>query len=177
MPSYLSTALGINLLSSVLYASLPWLIATVTDLLIGGVTVDWLLEHGWNGSTVRRTVLVIGMLFGLGIFGVASATTAKVAVFWISLSLAGLAAAAPVAWSIPSLIAPRESVGRIGGIVNFFSQVTAIAAPIVTGYIVQVTHSFKGAFLVAALYLVIGIAGYLFLLGRIEGIPEPRAAI
>lgn len=176
MPSYLASALGIDLLHSVMYASVPWLIATVTDLAIGGVLVDALLQRGWNGSAVRRFVLIAGMIFGVGIFGVAGASSAKVAVFWISLSLAGLAAAAPVAWSIPSLIAPRESVGRIGGIVNFFSQITAIAAPIITGYIVQLTHSFKGAFVVAAVFLVIGIAGYAFLLGKIEPIPEPVGA-
>jgi len=176
MPSYLASALGIDLLHSVLYASVPWLIATVTDLAIGGVLVDALLQRGWNGSAVRRFVLVAGMIFGVGIFGVAGASSAKVAVFWISFSLAGLAAAAPVAWSIPSLIAPRESVGRIGGIVNFFSQITAIAAPIITGYIVHLTHSFKGAFVVAAVFLVIGIGGYAFLLGKIEPIPEPNRA-
>lgn len=171
MPSYLSMALHIDLLHSVLYTSVPWLIATVTDLAIGGLLVDSLLRRGWHG--VRRFVLIAGMCFGVGIFGVASAHTPQTAVFWISFSLAGLAAAAPVAWSIPSLIAPRESVGRIGGIMNFWSQVAAITAPILTGYFVALTHSFRGAFVVAAAFLVIGIAAYAFLLGRIETIPEP----
>jgi sugar phosphate permease len=173
LPSYLSMALHINLQRSVLYASLPWLVATVTDLLIGGLLVDWLLQHGWNPSAVRRVVLVVGMMFGVGIFGVAGARTAPAAVFWISFSLAGLAAAAPVAWSVPALIAPRESVGRIGGIVNFWSQLAAVTAPIVTGYIVDWTRSFRAAFLVAAVFLVLGIAGYAFLLGKIEPIAEP----
>ena len=173
MPKYLSMTLHIDLLHSVLYTSVPWLIATVTDLAIGGLLVDALLQRGWNGSSVRRVVLIAGMCFGVGIFGVASAHTARTAVFWISFSLAGLAAAAPVAWSIPSLIAPRESVGRIGGIMNFWSPVAAITAPVITGYFVDLTHSFRGAFVVAAAFLVIGIAGYAFLLGRIEPIPEP----
>lgn len=171
MPSYLSMSLHIDLYHSVLYASLPWLVATVTDLAIGGFLVDTLLQRGFSG--VRRAVLIVGMMFGVGIFGVASAHTPATAVFWIGLSLAGLAAAAPVAWSIPSLIAPRESVGRVGGIMNFFSMVASIAAPIFTGYVVDITHSFKGAFVAAAVFLVIGIAGYIFLLGRIEPIPEP----
>ena len=176
MPSYLATALGIDLLHSVLYAGLPWVIATITDLLIGGLLVDALLERGWNGSSVRRFILVAGMIFGVGIFGVAGANSANAAIFWISFSMAGLAAAAPVAWSIPALIAPRDSVGRIGGIMNFFSQVTAIAAPIITGYIVQLTHSFRGAFLFAAVFLLIGIAGYAFMLGKIEPVPEPPSS-
>jgi MFS family permease len=173
MPSYLSMAMHIDLLHSVMYTSVPWLIATITDLAIGGLLVDKLLKRGWNGSSVRQVVLVVGMMFGVGIFGVASARTPQQAVLWISISLAGLAAAAPIAWSIPSLIAPRESVGRVGGIINFFSQIAAITAPIITGYIVEITHSFKGAFVGAAVFLVVGIVGYVFLLGRIEAIPEP----
>ena len=98
---------------------------------------------------------------------------AEAALFWISLALGGLAAAAPVAWSIPSLIAPRESVGTVGAIMNFASQLAAIAAPIVTGYIAQATHSFAWAFAAAAAFLLLGIAGYVFLLGRMQPIPEP----
>jgi MFS-type transporter involved in bile tolerance (Atg22 family) len=76
-----------------------------------------------------------------------------------------------VGWSIPSLIAPRGSVGTLGGILNFSNQISGIAAPIVTGYLVTARHSFVLAFSVAAVYLVIGIAGYIFLLGDIEPIP------
>ena len=89
------------------------------------------------------------------------------------MSIGGLSAASPVGWSIPSLVAPRESVGTLGGIVNFCNHLAGIAAPIVTGYIVKATNSFSGAFLAAAGFLLIGIAGYVFLLGRIEAIPEP----
>jgi MFS-type transporter involved in bile tolerance (Atg22 family) len=77
-----------------------------------------------------------------------------------------------VGWSIPSLIAPAGSVGRLGGILNFGGQLSAITAPIVTGYIVSNTHSFAWAFAVATAFLFIGIAGYVFLLGRIEPIPD-----
>jgi len=41
------------------------------------------------------------------------------ALLWISMSIGGLSAAAPVGWSIPALITPRASVGKVGGIVNF----------------------------------------------------------
>jgi MFS transporter, ACS family, D-galactonate transporter len=71
------------------------------------------------------------------------------------------------------LIAAREIVGTLGGIMNFGSQLSAIAAPIATGYIAQATHSFFWAFGAAAVFLVIGIAGYILLLGRIETIAEP----
>ena len=173
LPSYLSIALGIDLLHSALYTSVPWLCATFTDLVFGGWLVDALIRRGWNSNLVRQSVLVGGTVLGLGIFGAARAHTSTAALFWISLSISGLAAAAPVGWSVPSLIAPLESVGRLGGIVNCCSQLSAISAPIITGYIVARTHSFAGAFIAAAVFLLLGIAGYVFLLGRMDPIPEP----
>ncbi|HVJ07356.1 MAG TPA: MFS transporter [Acidisarcina sp.] len=172
LPSYLSMAMHISLLHSVTYTSVPWAFATITDLFVGGWLVDALVRRGWNESRVRQIVLVTGTSLGLGILGAAYSHTPQAALFWISLSIGGLGAAAPVAWSIPSLIAPRESVGKVGGIINFGNQIAAIAAPIFTGYIAAITHSFAWAFATAAVFLLIGVAGYVLLLGRIETIPE-----
>ena len=172
LPSYLSTALHVNLHDSVLYSSVPWIFAALTDFFIGGWLVNDLIGRGYNASRVRQIVLVVGTAFGLGIFGAVQAHTPASAIFWITISLGGLAAAAPVGWSIPSLIAPAGSVGRLGGILNFGGQLSAITAPIVTGYIVSNTHSFAWAFAVATVFLFIGIAGYVLLLGRIEPIPN-----
>ena len=164
LPSYLSQALHIDLLHSFLYTGVPWLIATATDMLIGGLLVDALVRRGWNASRVRMTVLVTGTAFGLGIVGAGWSHTPAQALAWISISIGGLSAAAPVGWSVPSLIAPKGSVGRVGGILNFSNQLSGVAAPIITGYVVQTRHSFAGAFVVAGAYLVIGICGYIFLL-------------
>ena len=174
LPTYLSFAHHVDLLHSVMYTSVPWLFATLTDLVVGGWLVDALIQRGWDASRVRQTVLVIGTSFGLGILGAAHAPTPRAALFWISISLGGLASAAPVAWTVPSLIAPRESVGRLGGIVNFCGQLGAISAPIVTGYVATVTHAFSSAFAAATGILLLGIGGYIFLLRRIEPIPEPQ---
>jgi MFS family permease len=171
LPSYLSSALHINLRDSFLYTGVPWLSATVVELIVGGWLVDFLVQRGWNSSRVRKVVLVGGTAFGLGILGAAHAHTAGQALFWISISISGLSAASPVGWSIPSLIAPRGCVGKVGGIMNFSNQLSGIAAPIVTGYVVAATHSFAWAFGVSAAYLLVGIAGYIFLLGRIEQLP------
>ena len=173
LPSYLSSALGVDLLHSALYTSVPWLFATFNDLVVGGWLVDALIQRGWNPIRVRQVVLIGGTAFGLGILGAARAHTPVTALLWISISIGGLSAASPVGWSIPSLIAPRESVGTLGGILNFCNQLAGIAAPIVTGYVVQATRSFSWAFVAATIFLFVGIAGYVFLLGQIEPIPEP----
>ncbi len=171
LPSYFASALHIDLLHSFLYTGVPWLVATLTDLAVGGWLVDALIQHGWDANRVRRIVLVGGTTLGLGILGAAHAHTAGRALLWITISIGGLSAAAPVAWSLPSLIAHSHSVGKVGGIINFSSQLSGIAAPVITGYLVAARHSFAWAFGASAVYLIIGIAGYIFLLGRIEPIP------
>jgi MFS transporter, ACS family, D-galactonate transporter len=173
LPAYLSSALHVDLLHSFIYTSVPWFAATATDLAIGGFLVDFLVQRGFSQSAVRRTVLIGGSAFGLGILGAAHAHSPSQALIWITVSLSGLAAAAPVAWSLPSFIARRQDVGKVGGIINFSGQVSGIVASILTGYLVSAHHSYASAFAVAAGYLAVGIAGYLFLLGRIE---QPRLA-
>ena len=175
-PSYLSAALHIDLLHSFLYTGVPWLFATATDL-TGGWLADHLIHRGHDPSRVRKTIIVVGTAFGLGILGAAHAHTATRALLWISISIGGLSAASPVGWSVPSMIAPRGSVGTVGGIINFSNQLSGIAAPIITGYVVAATHEYAWAFGISAIYLLIGIASYIFLLGRIEQIsPEPVVA-
>jgi ACS family D-galactonate transporter-like MFS transporter len=177
LPSYLSSALHIDLLHSFLYTGVPWLFATATDL-AGGFIVDHLIKRGWDASKVRKTVMVAGMFFGLGIFGAADAHTATRALIWISISLGGLSAAAPIGWSVPSLIAPRGSVGTVSGIINLSNQLSGICAPIITGYVITMTHSYFWAFAIASIYLLVGIASYIFLLQRIEPVPpEPTILV
>jgi ACS family D-galactonate transporter-like MFS transporter len=175
LPSYLSSAMHIDMLHSAFYTAVPWLFATIVELLVGGWLVDALVQRGRNSIRVRQAVLIGGTSLGLGILGAAFSATTAVALFWISVSIGGLSAAAAVGWSIPALIAPNESVGSVGGIMNFVTQISAISAPIVTGYIVDRTHSFAWAFGVAAIYLAVGVASYIFLLGDIEPVPEPVA--
>ena len=135
LPSYLTLALHIDAYHSFLYTSLPWLVATFGDLAVGGWLVDALIRHGYDASRVRQAVLIGGTTFGLGILGAAHAHNATQALIWISISIGGLSAAAPVGWSVPALIASRNNVGRVGGIMNFSNQVSGIAASTITGYL------------------------------------------
>jgi ACS family D-galactonate transporter-like MFS transporter len=168
LPSYLASALHVDLLHSFLYTGVPWLFATVCDL-GAGLTSDALIQRGWDASRV------VGTAFGLGILGAVHAHTSVQALFWISVCIGGLSAAAPIGWTIPSMISPRGSVGTVGGIINFSGQISGIAAPILTGYVLFATGSYLWVFGIAAIYLAIGIASYILLLGKIEPVPAEAA--
>ena len=85
------------------------------DLVIGGWLIDHLIARGYDETPVRKSVLILGMLLGLAVFGATVTTDPVWAIVWISIALSGLTAAAPVGWSIPSLIAPAGEPGRSAG--------------------------------------------------------------
>lgn len=176
LPGYLVHTMHMSILTSAGYAAIPWGVATVSDLVVGGWLIDHLIARGRDETRVRKGVLVAGMLFGLAVLGATQTTNPVWAIFWISIALGGLAAAAPVGWSLPSLIAPKGGVGTIGGIMNFVNNLMGVAAPIVTGYIVGATDSFTNAFMIAGVILAVGIVSFVFVMGRIENIAEPEDA-
>jgi ACS family D-galactonate transporter-like MFS transporter len=172
LPTYLVQTMHMNIIRSAAFTMIPWSFATITDLAIGGWAIDFFIKRGNDETVVRKTILVLGMLTGLMVFGAVFTTDRFWALLWITISLCGLAAAAPAGWSIPSLIAPRGGNGTVGGIMNFLNSMMGITSPIVTGFIVLKTGSFSSAFVVAGVVLVIGIFFYVFVLGRIEPVPD-----
>lgn len=176
LPGYLVQTMHMSILKSATFTAIPWTCATVADLIVGGWLIDHLIARGHDETRVRKTVLVAGMCGGLAVFGATTTTDPIRAIAWISVALSGLAAAAPVGWSLPSLIAPRGGVATVGAIMNFANNMMGVAAPIVTGWIVGKTQSFSNAFFVAGVVLVLGIAAFIFMLGRIEPVPEPSSS-
>ncbi len=157
------------------YASpIPWVVTSITDVVIGGWFVDALITRGYDATKVRKILLTAALVLGIAVIGAAFTTDANVAIIWISIALVGLAFDAPNGWSIPGLIASRGTVGTVGSIMNFFNNLAGIVAPIAAGFIFEYTGSFAANFLEAGAILMLGIVCFLLLLGRIEQIQQPE---
>jgi sugar phosphate permease len=176
LPTYLQSTFGINILKAGGYVLIIWGVGTLTDLIVGGWLVDYLIQRGYDANRVRKTVLIAGLVLGFAVIGAAYTKDINVAVFWITLSVAGISFHAPVGWSIPALIAPANSTGQVGGIMNFLNNVAGFFAPTITGIIVAQTGSFNIALITAAVILIVGIFSYVVVLGRIDKVPEPALA-
>jgi ACS family D-galactonate transporter-like MFS transporter len=176
LPTYLQSTFGINILKAGGYVFLIWGVGTLTDLIVGGWLVDYLIKRGYDANRVRKTVLIAGLVLGFAVIGAAYTKDINVAVFWITVAVAGISFHAPVGWSIPALIAPANSTGQVGGIMNFLNNVAGFFAPTITGIIVASTGSFNIALITAAVILIVGIFSYVVVLGRIDKVPEPAVA-
>src|SRR5436190_5286619 len=74
LPGYLQTQLHASVLKSGLYLIIPWLVAAVTDVVVGGIRVDRFISNGADPTKVRRTFFTIGMLLGTTAIGAAFTT-------------------------------------------------------------------------------------------------------
>jgi MFS family permease len=160
-----------SILKSASFTVIPWLVATIAQFIVGGWLVDRLVQRGHDETRVRKTAIIFSLATGLAVIGAAFTHDVFWALVWITIAVSGLTTASTIGWSFPSLVAPRGGSGMVGGIMNTANSMMGTVAPIVTGYVVQTTGSFSGAFLIAAGVLVAGLCFYGFLLRRIE--PEP----
>lgn len=173
LPGYLEHRFGVNLLKGGFYTMIPWLVAVIAQFVVAGVLMDrWVARTG-QVTKVRRIVLVVSMLASLAVTGAAYSQSIAVAIVFLSVGAAGLAVSVPAGASIVSLIAPEGYTGTLGGVVNFIANLIGIAAPIVTGAVVDRTGSFAGAFIVTGAVLIAGIFCYTVVLGKMDRMPAP----
>ncbi|MEU9123489.1 MFS transporter [Streptomyces sp. NPDC048506] len=156
MPVYFQREFGVALGSAGLYSMVPWLVATVAELVCGGWLVDRMVRGGGDAVAGRRPVLLGGLALGATIGCAGWADSPLGAVFWMSLSLGGLAVAAPVAWSLPGLLAPPDAVGAVGGLMNFANTLATTGGVLLTGWLAEITGSFDAPLAFAVVVLVVG---------------------
>ncbi len=80
LPSYLQNQLHASVLKSGLYLIIPWLVATITDICIGGILVDRLTRSSNDPSRIRKILFAVGMVLGMAAIGAAFTKDVNVAV-------------------------------------------------------------------------------------------------
>jgi ACS family glucarate transporter-like MFS transporter len=85
------------------------------------------------------------------------------AVWLLTLSLCGLGIASPNTWTLTQAVCSRNVVGTVSGMQNFGGNVGGSIAPLLTGFIADVTGSYVLALSLCGVVLVLGMAAYLLL--------------
>lgn len=171
LPTFFKNEFQVDLLSSSLLTAIPWLIASVTGVAVGGFLVDHLIRRGMRPERVYKGVIIIGMLIGFSFLGAIFTGNPIWSMIFISIGLAGISATAPVGWTIASKISPPGVQAQTSSIVNFSNNLFGgIIAASLTGYIADLTGSFNVSFFIAGAVLAIGLFFYTYVLGDIKTI-------
>lgn len=163
LPGYLQAQQGLSLGKTGWVAAIPFLAAAV-GMWANGLVVDALARRGYDLAKTRKTAIVVGLvLSALGTLLVVQSSSPAQAVAYISMALFCVHFAGTSAWGLVQVMVSENKVASVAAIQNFGSFVFASFAPVVTGWVVDTTHSFNLALVIAACVTFTGALCYFFI--------------
>lgn len=162
LPSYLMDYQHLDVKSMSIIGVIPWLGAAV-GFLGGGFITDWLGKRLNNVILARKIILTIGLgVAALCVMLVTRVDTMALAVTCITVSSVFLFVTPQICWALIQDIVPKSRVGGTGGFVHLLANLAGIAAPSVTGLLVQYGGGYSSAFLLAAAVAAAGMLVVVF---------------
>lgn len=175
-PIYLSRARHLSIVSVGILAAVPALCGFFGGIL-GGVASDHLLHAGYSLSFARKAPIVMGMALATSMIGCNYVSTRLMVMVLMSLAFFGKGFGA-LGWTVISDTSPKGFVGINGGLFNLIGNLAGVTTPIIIGYIVGRTGSFRDALVFVGATAVMAIVAYLPIVGeirRIEDVPPNLA--
>ena len=157
-------------------AALPALFGSIGGIL-GGWVSDLLLRSGRSLSFSRKTPIVVGMALAMTMMLCNFVDTQWGIMVIMSIAFFGKGFGA-LGWTVISDTSPKGMVGLNGGMFNLCGNIAGITTPIVIGYLVQRTGSYRYALIYVGLTALLAIASYLIVTGPIRRLtPEELGAV
>ncbi|MHC5226021.1 MFS transporter [Ignatzschineria sp. LJL83] len=162
-PRFLQDQFDYNLSSLWYMGMIPWVGACFT-VLIGGRFSDWLFQKTGKLRIARSVFAAIVLLLTtLCFLSVNLVTSAAAVIALISIGNALNALANTVYWTVVIDTTPTNKIGTYSGMMHFLSNIGAVLAPTLTGYLVS-QSGYSAMFTAAA--VVTGIGMFSMLLVR-----------
>jgi ACS family D-galactonate transporter-like MFS transporter len=172
-PTYLVQARGMSFVKAGFLASLPFLAAFV-GVLCSGLLSDAMVRRGASLGTARKVPIVTGLLLSISIIGANYVEEPALIIAFLTLAFFGNGLAS-ITWSLVSAIAPERLLGLTGGVFNFVGNLSGITVPIVVGYLAR-DYGFSAGLTYIAVLALLGALSYVFVVGRVERLPDTSAA-
>ncbi len=139
---------------------------------ISGVAAGWvsdrLIARGGTPTRVRKTFCGVGLLFSTLILPVSVIDNDRVAMVLLMMACLSYGLFSSNLFAITQTLAGPRAAGKWTGMQNGFGNLAGVAAPWLTGFIVQQTGRFYLAFLVAAVVALLGAACFVVGIGAIR---------
>lgn len=169
IPSYLVMERGFSILEMGFYASLPFIVAFITQPLTGFIS-DFIIRRGFSKTLARKGVLVIAQALSATIIAVAFVDDPMIAILILTVNIAAASTIGGMMQTMASEIAPFGMAATVTGAMNTVGAIAGVLAPTLTGIIVEMTGSFQMALLVAGGLIVLAAVIILFVIQKIEPI-------
>ena len=169
IPAYLVMERGFSVLEMGFYASLPFVVAFITQPLTGFIS-DFIIRKGFSKTIARKGVLVAAQALSATIIAVAFVEDPMIAMLILTINIAAASTIGGMMQTMASEVSPLGMSATVTGAMNTVGAIAGVLAPTVTGLIVEMTGSFQMALVVAGGLIAIAAAIILFVIQKIEPI-------
>jgi ACS family glucarate transporter-like MFS transporter len=177
LPTYLQTSRGLSVLNAGMLTSVPFGIAAVVAILLGGLS-DKLLTHDSRLAGKRRLLLAAMLISDAVILLVPMLDSLWAIVVVLTIARAAGAAGSAMNFAlVTDLVHNRADIGKVTSITVLGGNSFGMMGPIVTGYVVALTGSFNGSFVLTGILALCGAAATLTMTRRPIEAAAPHQAV
>jgi MFS transporter, ACS family, D-galactonate transporter len=177
LPAYLVRQMGFTLDGMATVGSLAYFAIAISTIAAGWIS-DRAIASGISPTRVRKTVVVGGLLGSTTILPVAAMENKSAALVLLFLACMSFGVYVSNHWAITQTLSGPLAAGRWTSIQNGVGNLSGVAAPWLTGVVVERTGNFSLAFIVAAAVAFTGALMWGIVVGPVREAPwrEPAQA-
>jgi MFS family permease len=170
LPFYLVKSRDFSMGSMVAIASWAYLLNASSALAMGWLADRW-IRAGRSSTVVYKSIMAANHIAGIVcMIGMVMLPAAgSIAALFVFEIVSGCSY--PGLFAIPQILAGPRATARWVGVQNAAGNVAGLIAPTITGILVDQTGLFDVAFALAAGVNVLGLIGWVIMLGKIAPIP------
>ena len=153
LPNYLTQVYHMNLKQEGLFTMLPWILGAVMMWLMGNITDIISKKTGKLRYSRSYPILVTQLLASLCVLPIALMHNPGLTTTIILISLAvGFSMSANANYYAINIDIAKNRSGTALGVMDTFFAIAGFVAPVLTGYLVGLTHSFDAGFALVGLF-------------------------
>jgi len=176
LPSYLERERGFSTLEMAQLVGVAYLVNAFCAL-AGGWGIDRFIARGGSVNVSYKAVMAIVHVGSVVCMLCMALGSKAIAIGFMFLYQALCGVSSPGVYAVCQILAGPRASGRWVGIQNSLGNLAGIAAPLVTGFVVQSTGRFTNAFLAAAAMSMLGLIGWIWMLPKLEQLKWKRGAM
>ncbi len=173
MPTYFKQQHGMSIKEQGWYSAVAFGGMAVV-IVAAGRAADMLIRRGFDAVAVRKGFTIAGFVLAATQTVAAYTDSVSAMLFFAVFSLCGLGLMTANYWALTQTLIPGGRIAVVVGIQNTASNFAGAVSPWITGWLVERTGSFDAPIQVAAFWLALGLASYIFLVRKKYAPPPGR---
>ncbi|CAN5458226.1 MFS transporter [soil metagenome] len=167
LPIYLVKAQGYSLSQMAVLGGVVYALSAGCGL-VGGAIADRWIARGASVNRVRKTMIITGGAISFCCMAACALGGPKLAIAGLLLFSVSNGLGSSNVFAIGQTLAGPRAAGKWIGVQNALGGISGIVGPMITGFIIDATGSFRLTFVVAAAIALVGILSWVFVVRRIE---------